>query len=127
MKQKRKSQVRDKQGKKSKHLVPPRRKSPQEWTVAKRFTMIPKDAVDEIREASKTHGSVSRTLQVATEMLIRMRKRPLVPPEGEVTLTNMTYRLVPRTVEVIEELKAVYGDKKRVFAACAAVLKLKDL
>src|SRR5882724_4982456 len=94
------------------HLRGPKRKPVDELTVAKRFTSIPKDAVEVIRKASRAYGSQGRALQVATEILIRMKKRPLLPPESTSIVTSMTYKLIPRTIELIDELAgSVYTDK----------------
>jgi hypothetical protein len=112
----------------SAHLKPPKRKPNEELTVAKRYTSIPASAIKEIRKAARMHGSQGRALQVATEILIRMRRRPLVPPESKTVLTSMTYRLIPRTVELIDELAgSVYDDRQQVFAACAEALKMTDI
>src|SRR6185312_1072412 len=87
----------DQAGKRGSAGGPPRRRKPaEELTVAKRYTSIPASVVKEIRKASKTYGSQGRALQVATEILIRMRKRPLLPPESNSVVTKMTYKLVPR-------------------------------
>src|SRR5882762_1176579 len=104
------------------------RKPADELTVAKRYTSIPASAVMEIRKASKIYGSQGRALQVATEILIRMKKRPLLPPESNSVITSMTYKLVPRTIEVIDELtRSVYRDRRQVFLACAEALKTTDI
>lgn len=96
--------------------------------MAKRYTSIPASVVKEIRKASKTYGSQGRALQVATEILIRMRKRPLLPPESNSVVTKMTYKLVPRTVELIDELAdTVYENRQQVFFACVEALKMKDI
>jgi hypothetical protein len=106
-----------------------RRKPPEEHTIAKRYTSIPVSAVKEFRKAKKLYGSQGRAIQVATEILIRMRKRPLLPPpESNPVITQMTYKLVPRTVELIDELAdTVYENRQQVFAACVEALKLTDL
>jgi len=108
---------------------PPRkRKHSDELTVAKRYTSIPASVVKEIRKASKIYGSQGRALQVATEILIRMRRRPLLPPESNSVITQMTYKLVPRTVELIDELAdSVYENRQQVFAACVEALKMTDI
>jgi hypothetical protein len=108
---------------------PPRRRKPvDELTVAKRYTSIPATVVKEIRKYSKTYGSQGRALQVATEILIRMRKRPLLPPESNSVVTQMTYKLVPRTVELIDELAdTVYENRQQVFFACVEALKMTDI
>jgi len=105
-----------------------KRKPADELTVAKRYTSIPAAAVKEIRKASRIYGSQGRALQVATEILIRMRRRPLFSPESNSVVTNMTYKLVPRTVELIDELaESVYENRKQVFAACVEALKIKNI
>jgi hypothetical protein len=110
------------------HLRGPTPKPADELTVAKRYTSIPEFAVQEIRKAAKVYGSQGRALQVATEILIRMRKRPLVPREANSVVTKMTYKLVPRTVELIDELAgSVYKDRCEVFAACIEALKITDI
>lgn len=109
--------------------VPRRARKPAgELTVAKRYTSIPASAVKEFRKFSKTYGSQGRALQVATELLIRMRKRPLLLPESNSVVTQMTYKLVPRTVELIDELAdSVYENRQQVFAACVEALKMTDI
>jgi hypothetical protein len=125
---KRNNRDKDKQLGRGAHLHPPKRKPADELTVAKRYTSIPASAIKEIRKASRVYGSQGRALQVATEILIRMRKRPLVPPESKTVLTSMTYKLIPRTVELIDELaKSVYQDRQQVFAACVEALKITDI
>jgi hypothetical protein len=104
------------------------RRSPEELTVAKRYTSIPTFVVKEIRKVSKIYGSQGRALQVATEILIRMRKRPLPAPESNSPLTAMTYKLAPRTVELIDELAdSVYRNRQEVFVACIEALKTTDI
>jgi hypothetical protein len=125
---KRNDHERDKKLRRSAHLHPPKRKPADELTVAKRYTSIPASAIKEIRRASRMYGSQGRALQVATEILIRMRKRPLVPPESKTVLTSMTYKLIPRTVDLIDELaQSVYEDRQQVFAACVEALKMTDI
>jgi hypothetical protein len=125
---KRNDSHKEKQLSRAAHLRPPKRKPADELTVAKRYTSIPASAIKEIRKASRVYGSQGRALQVATEILIRMRKRPLVPPESKTVLTSMTYQLVPRTVELIDELaQSVYQDRQQVFAACVEALKMTDI
>jgi hypothetical protein len=40
----------------------------------------------------------------------------------------MTYKLTPRTVELIDELAgSVYKGRREVFAACVEALKITDI
>lgn len=76
-------------------------------------------------KAARAHGSQGRFLQVATELLIR-QKRPVrlkykIQKEGkEITVS---YKLLPRTIELIDRLTPVYGTRGRVILACSEVLK----
>ena len=96
-------------------------------TTPKSYT-LPYYAILELRQLAREYGSQGRALQVATELLIRMRKRPLLPPESNFVVTQMTYKLVPRTVELIDELAdSVYENRQQVFAACVEALKMTDI
>src|SRR5258706_11489496 len=86
------------------HLRGPKRKPLDELAVAKRYLSIPASAVKEIRKASRAYGSPSRSIQAATEILIRLRKRPLLPSEGKCIATIKSYKLISRTIELIDEL-----------------------
>jgi hypothetical protein len=46
-----------------------------------------------------------------------------VDHRGDGTMVGMTYKLTPRTVELIEQLRARYGTRGNVFAACAEILR----
>jgi hypothetical protein len=61
-------------------------------------------------------------------MLIRMKRRPMPVSEAVPELTQITYKLLPRTIGLIDELaETVYDGREEVFLACIEVLKLKDL
>jgi hypothetical protein len=62
-------------------------------------------------------------VQVGTELLIRQRRRVKVNHHGDGAMVGMTYKLTPRTVELIEQLCAKYGKRGNVFAACAEILR----
>ena len=111
----------------SKRIRGQKRKPTDELTVPKRYTSIPVAAVEEIERAAKIYGSQGRVLQVATEILIRMKKRPLAVRDTSSGMTSHTYKLVPRTVELIEELAtSVYKGRYQVFVACIEALKIMD-
>jgi hypothetical protein len=97
-------------------------------TAPKSYT-LPFPVILEIRRAAKEYGSQGRALQVASEILIRMRKKVPAgsPPEPEM-LMRMTYKLTPRTIRLIDELaRTQYGDAARAIAACMETLKLKKI
>lgn len=105
-----------------------KRKPPDELTIPKRYTSIPLSAVQEIQKAARIYGSQGRVLQVATEILIRMKKKPALGITANAGMTNHTFKLVPRTIELIDELaNSVYRDRFEVFVACIEALKTKDL
>jgi hypothetical protein len=59
---------------------------------------------------------------VGTELLIRQKRRVKVDHRGDGAVVGMTYKLTPRTVELIEQLRAKYGKRGNVFAACVKIL-----
>lgn len=96
-------------------------------TVAKRYR-VPREVVKAIRSVAPTYGSQGRALQVGTELLARMRrplkvKRHYKPSE----IVGRTYKLCPRTAELIRQLAERYDRCGIVLAACVKVLKLKHL
>lgn len=100
----------------------------------------PVRVLKEIRSTVAIYGSQGRALQVATEILIR-QKRPIkltyfVPPppgngrrgrprkgDDHNGWFRMTYKLLPRTIALIDKLTPTYGDHGKVLAACAKVLR----
>jgi hypothetical protein len=89
--------------------------------VAKRYK-VPRWVVREIRRAAPAYGSQGRALQVATELLVRMKRPVRVTHKGDKTIVGMTYKLTPRTVQLIEDLCEQYRTRGIVLAACAKVL-----
>ena len=125
---KRKASAKPKPRGKSRPTLRKPRRAPEELTVGKRYTSVPALAAEELRKATKLYGSQGRALQVATEMLIRMKRRPMPVSEAVPELTQITYKLLPRTIGLIDELaETVYDGREEVFLACIEVLKLKDL
>jgi hypothetical protein len=96
-------------------------------TVPKSYT-LPFPVVLEIRRAKKEYGSQGRVLQVGSELLSRLTKKPSVPVSDPDSLVRMTYKLVPRTIQLIDDLaRTVYGDEGRAIAACVEALKRKKI
>ena len=89
--------------------------------VSSPFAMAP-ETIEAIEESAAVYGSLGRAIMVGTEVLVR-RPKPLrvAAPRGETE--SKRYKLGHRTLEVIDELAAVYGDHARMFAAVAQVLK----
>src|SRR5260370_40280703 len=88
---------------------------------------LPLTVLLEIRKAAALYGSQGRALQVGSEILIRMRK-PVPVAESKGPMVRMTYKLAPRTIELIEKLSGtMYEDEQQVLAACVEALKIKKI
>jgi len=105
----------------------PRRRSDNPGTEPKTYN-LPFGIILEIREAASIYGSQGRAVQVGCEILMRLPKPLDIPRPDPSTIKRRTYKLAPRTIEVIEHLaKTEYGDAGRVLTACVKVLKVKKL
>lgn len=94
-------------------------------TTPKSYT-VPFSAIVDLRKAVSEYGSQGRALQVATEIAIRMRKPPEVDEPKPEEMIRITYKLLPRTIELIDELaKSEYGTPGRAIAGCVKALKIK--
>lgn len=94
-------------------------------TTPKSYT-VPFSAIVDLRKAVTEYGSQGRALQVATEIAIRMRKPPAVDEPSPEEMIRMTYKLLPRTIQLIDELaKTEYGTPGRAIAGCVKALKIK--
>jgi hypothetical protein len=97
-------------------------------TIPKSYT-LPFPVILELRRAAKDYGSQGRALQVGSELAIRLTKLPAVEPPERDMLMRMTYKLPPRTIQVIAELaKTQYGgDAGQAITACVKALKMKKI
>jgi hypothetical protein len=99
----------------------------EEKTTTRQYTVAPK-VVNAIRDVTPVYGSQGRALQVGTEILIRMKSpvklsRAIAKAAETDEPTRLTYKLLPRTIQLIDELVPVYGDHGKVLAACVEVLR----
>ena len=94
--------------------------------IAKSYT-VPAEAAEEIKKAASLYGTQGRVLMAATEILIRLEKVP--PPEPEQPTSRVTFRLLGRTIDLIETLskQSYNNDVAQVFAACTKILKMKKI
>jgi hypothetical protein len=109
--------------------LPPRRRGQGDAapTTPKSYT-VPFSAILELRQAVTEYGSQGRALQVATELAIRMRKPPAIVEPDPQESVRMTYKLLPRTIQLIDELaRRQYGTPGKAIAACLKTLKLKKI
>lgn len=115
-----------KQGHPRKRQTRTKTKNHDENTIAKRYK-LPVAIVEAIKTAGPQHGSQGRALQLATEFLVRL-PRPLKVdmPEGKgAAIVGQTYKLTPRTAELIDELVQQYGTRGAVLCACVRILDEK--
>jgi hypothetical protein len=92
-------------------------------TTTRRYA-VPLSVIRQIRAVTPMYGSQGRALQVGTEILTRL-KRPLKVPSRHDGVTRMTYKLLPRTVVLLDELTEVYGSHASVFCAIRKVLEVE--
>lgn len=84
---------------------------------------VPVKVIAGIRKLTPVYGSQGRAIQVATEILVRLpRPLKLAARKGDES-TRISYKLLPRTIELLESLKAQYEDEEIVFTACFTVLQ----
>jgi len=120
------SQLKSRRVTKSAKLKPRRRGEPDTPGTKPKSYTLPLSVVLDIRKAAAMYGSQGRAVQVGSEILTRMTRRLSVPQPA--SLMRMTYKLAPRTIELIEELSVTtYDAPGQVLAACVQALKLKKL
>lgn len=86
---------------------------------------LPLAIILEIRKAASIYGSQGRAVQVGSEILTRIGRSLAVPQCDPDSIQRRTYKLVPRTIEVIQQLSETeYEDSGQVLAACIEALKL---
>jgi hypothetical protein len=101
-----------------------RGKSDTPGTEAKTYK-LPLAIILEIRKAAAIYGSQGRAVQVGSEILTRIGRSLAVPQCDPRSIQRRTYKLVPRTIEVIQQLSETeYEDSGQVLAACVEALKL---
>jgi hypothetical protein len=109
-------------------LKPRRRGEPDTPGTEPKTYKLPFSVILEIRKAATLYGSQGRAVQVGSEILVRMGRRLPVPHPDPDSIRRMTYKLAPRTIEVIQRLsETAYEDPGQVLAACVKALKLKNL
>lgn len=93
-------------------------------TVSKTYRLHP-SIIEAIKRLAPKYGSRGRTLQVGTELLVR-RTKPIKLPAELVKADCVgaaTYKLVPRTIDLIEQLATSYGRHGDVLTACVEILR----
>jgi hypothetical protein len=85
---------------------------------------VPLDVILDLEElgAPALFGSNGRAIQIGTELLVRMRRKPKVAANGE-PVTSQTYSITPRTLDRIEKLLPCYEKRGTVLRAVVRVLQ----
>ena len=85
---------------------------------------VPLDVILELEELSSASlfGSNRRAIQVGTELLVRMRRKPKVR-ESEMPAVSQIYSITPRTLDLIDQLLPCYGKRATVLRAVVQVLQ----
>ncbi|MCU1254972.1 MAG: hypothetical protein JWM83_1271 [Candidatus Angelobacter sp.] len=109
-------------------LKPRRRGEPDTPGTEPKTYKLPLQVILDIRKAASLYGSQGRAVQVGSEILVRMARPLQVPQPDPNSIQRMTYKLAPRTIQVIQRLsETTYEDPGQVLAACVKALKLKNL
>jgi len=83
---------------------------------------VPVDVIRSIEELAPVFGSNGRAIQVGTELLINMRRKPRVKENHE-PVAAQTYSITPRTLDLIEQLLPSYEKRGTVLRAVVQVLQ----
>jgi hypothetical protein len=114
--------------KKAVKLKPRRRGEPDTPATAPKTYELPLDVILEIRKAASLYGSQGRAVQVGSEILTRLPRPIPVPEPDPASIKRRTYKLAPRTIEVIQQLSETeYENAGQVLAASMKILKVKKL
>ena len=84
---------------------------------------VPIDVIEDLKALALIHGSHGRALQVGTELLIRMARKPKVEAVTGVPVEGQTYTILPRTLDLIERLLPSYKNRGNVLRAVVQVLR----
>ena len=114
--------------KKAVKLKPRRRGEPDTPGTEPKTYELPFDVILEIRKMASIYGSQGRAVQVGSELLVRLPKPISVPQRDPALFKRRSYKLSPRTIEVIEQLSGTdYENAGQVLAASMKILKVKKL
>ena len=114
--------------KKAVKLKPRRRGEPDTPATEPKTYELPFDVILEIRKMASIYGSQGRAVQVGSELLVRLPKPISVPQRDPASFKRRSYKLSPRTIEVIQQLSETeYENPGQVLAASMKILKVKKL
>ena len=96
------------------------RKAKKPGLIDKSFK-VPVDVIKSLEVLAAVHHSNGRAIQVGTEILIRMARKPKVH-ETHALVASHTYSITPRTLYLIERLLPSYEKRGTVLRAVVKVL-----
>ena len=83
---------------------------------------VPVDVIRDLEALAPVFGSNGRAIQVGTELLIRMRRKPKVANNDQ-PVASQTYSITPRTLDLIEQLLPSYEKRGTVLRAVVHILQ----
>jgi glucose-6-phosphate-specific signal transduction histidine kinase len=83
---------------------------------------VPVDVIRSLEALAPVFGSNGRAIQVGTELLVRMRRKPKVR-ESDEKVASQTYSITPRTLDLIERLLPSYKKRGTVLRAVVQILQ----
>ena len=83
---------------------------------------VPVDVIRDLEALAPVFGSNGRAIQVGTELLVRMRRKPKVATNGH-PVASQTYSITPRTLVLIERLLPTYKKRGTVLRAVVHILQ----
>jgi glucose-6-phosphate-specific signal transduction histidine kinase len=103
-------------------LKPLKLKAKKKPALVDKSFKVPVDVILSLEDLAPEFGSNGRAIQVGTELLVSMRRKPKVA-ENSSPVTSQTYSITPRTLELIERLLPSYEKHGTVLKAVAQVLQ----
>jgi hypothetical protein len=89
--------------------------------IDKRFT-VPVDVILDLEELAPLFGSHGRAIEIGTELLVSMRRKPKVK-ESQERVAAQTYSITPLTLDRIQHLLLGYENHGTVLRAVTRVLR----
>jgi hypothetical protein len=83
---------------------------------------VPVDVIRDLEALAPMFGSNGRAIQVGTELLVSMKRKPKVE-ENPGPVASQTYAITPRTVDLIERLLPWYKKRGTVLRAVVQILQ----
>ena len=71
------------------------------------------DVIRDLEALAPVFGSNGRAIQVGTELLVRMKRKPKVAA-NDGPVSSQTYSITPRTLDLIEQLLPCYEKRGTV-------------